>query len=74
MIDKFFCSAVMEESRFAIYANVCDVHIIYLIKMDYAILDIGIPNYMTIVICNVIDCRKRFHFRLYCYFFSIHIS
>ena len=50
MIDKFFCSAVMEEGRFAIHANVYDVHIIYLIKIDYTIFDIGIPNYMTIVI------------------------
>ena len=74
MIDKFLCSAVMEEGCFAIYANVYDIHIIYLIKMDYAILDIGIPNHMTIVICNVIDCRKRFHIHLYSYFFSIHIS
>ena len=58
----------MEEGRIAIYANAYNVHIIYLIKMNYAIFDIGIPDYMTIVICNVIDCRKRFHIRLYSYF------
>ena len=62
MIDKFFCSVVMEEGRFAMYANVYDVHVIYLIKIDYAILDIGIPNHMTIVIRNLIDCRKHFMF------------
>lgn len=68
MIDKFFCSVVMEEGRFAMYANVYNVHVIYLIKIDYTILDIGIPNHMTIVIRNLIDCRKHFHVHLYSYF------